>query len=167
MVREAIGGKSVQAQTGLMFAAGSAKAPGHGMQKGDEKMAENDQGKSGVAAEVHENPSGFGGLFSPKGRIGRLTYFFIVLANMVISAVLGVISEAVGDAGAVLVVIVIIPVIWVGIMAIIKRCHDNGWSGWLALLAPIPIVNIIFGLIMLFKKGEPGSNRYGPDPLAA
>lgn len=52
------------------------------------------------------------------------------------------------------------------LMQIIKRCHDINLSGWYALIACIPIVNLIFGLYLAFKKGTTGNNRFGEDPLA-
>jgi len=44
----------------------------------------------------------------------------------------------------------------------IRRLHDIDKSGWWILLLLIPIVNIIFGLYILFAKGTEGVNRFGP-----
>lgn len=50
------------------------------------------------------------------------------------------------------------------LMALILRCHDLNKSGWLLLLMFIPIVNIVFFLYLIFKKGTDGYNDYGaPD----
>lgn len=46
----------------------------------------------------------------------------------------------------------------------IKRLHDMNLSGWWLLLLFIPIVNGIFKMILLFKKGTHGKNRFGPEP---
>ena len=43
-----------------------------------------------------------------------------------------------------------------------RRLHDLGQSGWLILIAFIPLVGIFFGLWMLFAGGQPNPNRYGP-----
>lgn len=52
----------------------------------------------------------------------------------------------------------------VGIFAAIQRFHDLGKSGWRTLLLLIPFANIVFALILLFKKGDPAENQYGPVP---
>jgi uncharacterized membrane protein YhaH (DUF805 family) len=44
---------------------------------------------------------------------------------------------------------------------IVRRLHDLGYSGWLALgVIGIPYVSIL----LLVLGGEQGSNMYGPDP---
>jgi uncharacterized membrane protein YhaH (DUF805 family) len=56
-----------------------------------------------------------------------------------------------------------------GILAfipIVRRLHDLDRSGWWALFAFVPLVNFIFGLYLLFKRGTEGPNRYGADPLS-
>lgn len=52
----------------------------------------------------------------------------------------------------------------IGIFATIQRLHDLGKSEWYALLFFIPLVNIFFILILLFKKGELKDNQYGSAP---
>ncbi|WP_427913870.1 DUF805 domain-containing protein [Ramlibacter sp. MMS24-I3-19] len=45
-----------------------------------------------------------------------------------------------------------------------RRMHDTGKSGWILLLALIPVVG---GLVLLFfaaQPGEPHDNAYGPVP---
>jgi hypothetical protein len=47
----------------------------------------------------------------------------------------------------------------------VKRLHDLDRSGahyWLLL---VPLYNIYLALLLLFKKGTTGPNRFGPDPL--
>ena len=46
-----------------------------------------------------------------------------------------------------------------------QRCRDINWSGWCALIGLVPIINLIFGLFLFFKKGTPGENQYGQDWL--
>jgi len=51
--------------------------------------------------------------------------------------------------------------------AAVKRLHDLERPGahyWLLL---IPVYNIYLALVLLFKRGTSGPNRYGDDPLAA
>ena len=46
----------------------------------------------------------------------------------------------------------------------VKRLHDIGRKGFLAVLAFVPIVNEILALFLYFKKGDAGDNFYGAAP---
>jgi uncharacterized membrane protein YhaH (DUF805 family) len=52
----------------------------------------------------------------------------------------------------------------IGIFATVQRFHDLNDSGWRVLFYLIPIVNIVFACILLFKKGNPTDNKYGTVP---
>lgn len=54
-----------------------------------------------------------------------------------------------------------------GISAASRRAHDFGQSGWLAILTVVPYIGWIAALVFIFIPGQPGANRYGPDPKAA
>ena len=45
---------------------------------------------------------------------------------------------------------------------IIRRLHDLNKTGWLALLILIPFIKSLFYIYILFFKGTPGPNRFGP-----
>ena len=51
-----------------------------------------------------------------------------------------------------------------GIAVTLRRLHDIGKSGWMYLVAFIPIVGWIWLLILLIKEGDQGNNAYGEDP---
>ncbi|MEE1142120.1 MAG: DUF805 domain-containing protein [Bacteroidales bacterium] len=55
---------------------------------------------------------------------------------------------------------IFIPSLAVGI----RRLHDIGKSGWMWLIAFIPIVGAIWLLILWCKDGEPGTNKWGDNP---
>ncbi len=124
-----------------------------------------------------------------QGRIGPLRYFlgiFFCLALSLIPlfilvtiwGIVNLISNATGATGGgnpiyeifnllipILIALSLVVPIFVGHIALaIRRCHDFGYSGWLTLCSLIPYVGFIFVLIFLFKKGEGGSNQYGPAP---
>jgi uncharacterized membrane protein YhaH (DUF805 family) len=42
----------------------------------------------------------------------------------------------------------------------VRRCHDLDWSGWLAVLIMVPLLNL--ALYML--PGSAGANRFGLQP---
>jgi uncharacterized membrane protein YhaH (DUF805 family) len=46
-----------------------------------------------------------------------------------------------------------------------KRCHDIGRSSWWLLLLLLPIIGVLWVIAVLaFRRGNPASNQYGPDP---
>jgi uncharacterized membrane protein YhaH (DUF805 family) len=44
--------------------------------------------------------------------------------------------------------------------------HDIGKSGWMLLVALIPLVGSIWLLVLLASNGNQGDNAYGADPKA-
>ena len=46
----------------------------------------------------------------------------------------------------------------------VRRLHDVGKSGWMLLVAFIPIVGAIWLLVLFFTDSQEGSNEYGPNP---
>lgn len=49
----------------------------------------------------------------------------------------------------------------------VRRLHDQDKSGWLVLVAFIPIVGGIILLVLMLLEGTQGPNRFGPDPKEA
>ena len=47
----------------------------------------------------------------------------------------------------------------------VRRLHDQGNSGWWALLALVPGLNLVYWLRQYCCRGDRGSNAYGPDSL--
>jgi uncharacterized membrane protein YhaH (DUF805 family) len=46
----------------------------------------------------------------------------------------------------------------------VRRLHDFGASGFLALLMFAPAINLLFTLYALFRAGDSGPNRFGGQP---
>ena len=129
-----------------------------------------------------------------KGRARRAEYWYFILFNLIVSASLMLVDgvtgtfsreEGMGFLSSIYSVAVILP----GIGVSIRRLHDTGQSGWyfgvffifafavmlimeLSPKSPFldPLVLVLGALsivllINLAKKGQPGENRFGPDPL--
>jgi uncharacterized membrane protein YhaH (DUF805 family) len=136
-------------------------------------------------------------LFSFQGRLNRKPYWMTVIATMVIIIVLLLFAlilirehrfEFAGLTLALL-VILYIPLIWIGLAIGAKRLHDRDKSAWWLLVfyaAPgilstagnrledvgFIILHVISFAISVWAfvelgclRGTPGPNRYGPDPL--
>jgi len=116
------------------------------------------------------------GPFDPKGRFGRLSYiawalaisFALNLVELVLGAGLGLAGlkpEAGGLAGGLIMAITLllgVAAVVATVLFFIRRLHDIDLSGWWALLALVPIVNVLFGLFALIKPGTQGPNQFGP-----
>ena len=46
----------------------------------------------------------------------------------------------------------------------VRRLHDTNHSGWMYLIAFIPIIGTIWLIILVVKEGDSGTNNYGPNP---
>ncbi len=46
----------------------------------------------------------------------------------------------------------------------VRRLHDTGRSGWWILLSFVPIAGLITLFIFTVWGGDPGVNKYGPNP---
>ena len=103
-------------------------------------------------------------LLSISGRIGRLRYLgysmgYGMLIYMAF-AVLGGITIAMGLPRGIFMGLVgfgYFLVLVMSLMLTIQRAHDFNKTGWLALLAFVPLLNLIFWFI----PGTEGENRFG------
>lgn len=104
-----------------------------------------------------------------KGRARRTEYWTFVLFNVIFSIVAMIIDNVLGTAiegvgyGPVYglyVLALLIP----GLAVAVRRLHDVGKSGWMLLVAFIPLIGAIWLLILFFTDSNPGDNKYGPNP---
>lgn len=108
-------------------------------------------------------------VWSARGRIGRLRYLAYQTGGyLALLALIGV-GAAVAAAGSpavmgIFVALGFIPYMVLTIFCGIQRCHDIGWSGWAVLGAFVPLVNIFVMLMWVFKRGDPGANKFGAPP---
>jgi uncharacterized membrane protein YhaH (DUF805 family) len=106
-------------------------------------------------------------IFAVSGRIGRARYIAYTLGlTILVYAVAAVVGGGIaavggGSAGAgVLMFVAWAFMIVLSVMLTIQRAHDFNASGWLSIIAFIPLVNLIFWFI----PGTDGENRYGAPP---
>jgi len=51
-----------------------------------------------------------------------------------------------------------------GLAVSVRRLHDIGKSGWMILIALIPLIGAIWLLVLMVTDSIPGENKYGPNP---
>ena len=136
-------------------------------------------------------------LFSFQGRLNRKPYWMTVIATTVVFILVLLLAlAALREYGLLPVTIAIIlvlyiPLIWIGLALSAKRLHDRDKSAWwLLVFYALPTIlstaadrteDVQFIILHLISfgitvwafvelgclRGTVGSNRYGPDPLSA
>lgn len=119
------------------------------------------------------------GTFTGRARAAEYWLFYLALAivNVVIFVALllpalitmdPVTQEpgVLGMVGSTLLAIVMLGTLVPLLAAAVRRLHDTGRSGWFYLLCLVPFVGGIILIVLLALPGEPGPNRFGPDPKA-
>ncbi|HLA63304.1 MAG TPA: DUF805 domain-containing protein [Rhodothermales bacterium] len=105
------------------------------------------------------------GYFSVEGRANRMRYFLQTIGPTFGIVILTAIMNDSPDSGGGSYFFVLLG--WaVTAFPLVRRMHDLGWSGWVALLSLVPGLNFVVGIAALFAPGTVGPNEYGPDPLA-
>lgn len=101
--------------------------------------------------------------FDFNGRARRQEYWMFTLINVVISialtVVLGLISQKLLPIANIYSLAVLLPAL--GVTA--RRLHDIGKSGWMMLIALIPLVGLYL-IYLLCQDSQSGSNAYGANP---
>lgn len=94
-----------------------------------------------------------GNIFSFEGRTGRSGYFLINLVTIPIAIICAAVLRDGGIGEPVFTILlglVVVVCLWVILATGARRCHDAGWSGWWVLLALLPLISLVFGVVMLF-----------------
>lgn len=97
-----------------------------------------------------------------EGRARRQEYWMYTLFNILAMVVLFIVGAIIGS--QFLYYIYLLGVILPSLGVLVRRLHDTGKSGWMALLGIIPFVGGIIVLVFACSEGNRGPNAYGPDP---
>ncbi|MEM7068387.1 MAG: DUF805 domain-containing protein [Pseudomonadota bacterium] len=122
----------------------------------------------------HEAPSLKWLFFSLQGRIARQSYIlsFLFLLLPQIGLVLQIVrADQNGDEGGlafwfVMLAVVALVTLWSSIALVVKRLHDLGVTGWLALILFFPTINWIFAIALMVIPSKQEVNEHGPPPFA-
>jgi len=103
------------------------------------------------------------------GRARRKEYWFFILFNtifaivaMILDNVFGIAIEGMGY--GLFYILYSLAVLIPGLAVSVRRLHDVGKSGWMLLIALIPIIGVIWLLVLMVIDSTPGENKYGPNP---
>lgn len=115
-----------------------------------------------------------------RGRARRREYWMFVLINAVITVILqlpfqiqNVSAAANGEtatpSGLALLSLVLsalygLAILLPSLAVTVRRLHDTGRSGWWSLIALVPFVGGLVLLIFTVLDGQPGTNKWGPNP---
>lgn len=104
-----------------------------------------------------------------KGRARRKEYWMFVLFNMIFTIVAMILDRITGlTIGelpyGVFYVVYMLAVLIPGLAVMVRRLHDISKSGWMVLIALIPIVGAIWLIVLAVQDSTPGENQYGPNP---
>lgn len=101
--------------------------------------------------------------FTFKGRLNRVKHFFITVLLYI--PVLIICQPTQDVLLAFLVFMLSIVYFILSTCAIVQRLHDIERPGTHIFLLLIPIYHIYLVILLFFKKGTDGPNKYGDDPL--
>lgn len=104
--------------------------------------------------------------FSPSSRINRLRYWahgavFAIAFYALIGVGAALMTFVSPFVGVPILAAAYIGLIVFSVIVMIQRLHDLNKTGWMSLLAFIPLANIYLLVILIFFKGTPGRNNYG------
>ncbi|MDP9429930.1 MAG: DUF805 domain-containing protein [Actinomycetota bacterium] len=95
------------------------------------------------------------------GRARRSEYWYFALFTVLVYVAAAVVDAVIGVAlfGLLAPLALLLP----SLAVTVRRLHDTGRTGWWALLALVPLANLVLLLFACFDS-EPGPNRFGPSP---
>ena len=104
------------------------------------------------------------------GRARRKEYWMFALFNMIFGGIamgldniLGIGFGEIGVYGP-LYILYTLAVFIPGLAVVVRRLHDVGNSGWMMLIALIPLIGAIWLLVLMLTDSNFGENEYGVNP---
>lgn len=95
-------------------------------------------------------------------------YFLFLLLGMVAlriaDSTLGLDSSGRGIPGGILTMSFLLVNLLPTLAVSSRRLHDTGRSGWMTILAVIPMFGLAYLLYLFSQPGQKGPNEHGPDP---
>jgi uncharacterized membrane protein YhaH (DUF805 family) len=103
------------------------------------------------------------------GRARRKEYWMFALFNIIFITVAMILDNVLGlTLGelpyGVFYLLYALAVIIPGLAVSVRRLHDVGKSGWMMLIALIPIIGAIWLFVLMVTDSKSGENQYGPNP---
>ena len=103
-----------------------------------------------------------------KTRARRKEYWMFTLFSVIISSILTLIDNNLGTEvntgtglfGGIYSLLILVPTLAVSV----RRLHDIGKSGWMLLVALIPLIGAICLLILFCKDSQIEENKWGANP---
>ena len=89
------------------------------------------------------------------GRSGRQEFWMFFVSNFFVGCVVAIVDMGLGETGFIVLAYSLL-VLCPGLALWVRRIHDLGGRGWLALLLLIPCVNTLFVLVVGLMKGQDG-----------
>ena len=129
--------------------------------------------RSRFEEDARQDAGFFAVLFSDTRRIGRLKFFLWLVGiygTAMVASVVAAFGLFASDSSATdenfdsIVAVIALIATPIGLTKIVRRFHDINQSGWSTLFLLIPIANLVFALILLFKPGDQLGNNFGPAP---
>jgi len=97
------------------------------------------------------------------GRARRKEYWMFVLFNTLAIVVLSILDRLLGLSSGIFSTLYFLATLVPSLAVGVRRLHDTERSGWLMLLAIIPLAGLVL-LVFMALEGTPGPNRFGPNP---
>ncbi|MFZ2101942.1 MAG: DUF805 domain-containing protein [Oricola sp.] len=110
-------------------------------------------------------------LFGFSGRIGRKSFWLAALLMVLIqAAIISHIASVPEDSPAfalwgLVLLAVWLASAWAGLALAVKRLHDLGLPGVLAIFLLIPAIAFVAFLLLAFLPSRPETNEHGPPPF--
>ena len=99
------------------------------------------------------------------GRARRSEYWYFVLLQVIVTAVLnGLYSATESVAFSAILVLFDLALLVPSLAVCWRRLHDIGKSGGYYFFVLIPLVGWILLLVWMCQDSQPGENQYGPNP---